>query len=298
IGWRMAAPVLRECPSDPIVRPGLHVHPDLPSSPVLSYQSRAAMQIRAAWRSSFVILRKTAERIAQRNHNGLATRTCKRHLQVSAVLNLARKFAVLIAHRMRHMTPQIRKRDVHVLPGNSRIAQVQELAGNQQIAAPGLRFNLQVNLKWVRAIEHLPGIDSRRPGPCGSGLQKAVEEDRDAAPGFLSLATQPRGRKSCLSDPQGRGRRLITRFRRRELLYALPQRNRFPAAFAPLFQVVSHFLPTPGRNRLIYKIDPLLRCKVLHGSPHVLSVPRPLPSSWGSLANTRCIRAQKCSKNT
>jgi len=57
---------------------------------------------------------------------------------------------MLIAHRMYHMTAQIGERDVHVFADDPGIAQIQQLAGDQEIVAAGFGFNLQVNLKWIR----------------------------------------------------------------------------------------------------------------------------------------------------
>ena len=56
---------------------------------------------------------------------------------------------------MDHLPAHIRKKYASI-PGNDfRIAQVQELAGNDDAAAARLGLNLHIDLKWVRAIEHL-----------------------------------------------------------------------------------------------------------------------------------------------
>src|SRR5215472_13624446 len=149
-------PVSPGNPSAPIVRPCPHAQPGWPSSLVHSYQSRAADHPERACRESLAIPRQVAKRVAKCNHDGLAVRACKRDLQVAAVFNLTKKLAVLVAKRMHHVTAQIRKSYAHILAGNSRITQVQELPGNHEIVAAGFGFDLQVNLKRVRAIEHLP----------------------------------------------------------------------------------------------------------------------------------------------
>src|SRR5437762_3655162 len=111
------------------------------------------------------------------------------------------------------MSPHVRKNDAGVATDNSRIGHVEKLAGDHDAVPTGLGFHLNVDLKWVRAIEHLPC-----PSTCGSSsfeyrLEKTVEENLDAAAGSLSLIRQLRSCKGCLGDSDRLLRRPITRFR-------------------------------------------------------------------------------------
>jgi hypothetical protein len=105
-----------------------------------------------------------AERIAHGNHDGLSRRALKRHLQVTAVLDFAGELSMLIADCMHNMAAHVGERNGYILSDHSRIAQIQQLAGDHEMSAAGLGLNLQVDLKWVRAVEHLSGAASRRAG--------------------------------------------------------------------------------------------------------------------------------------
>ena len=100
--------------------------------------------------------RQTAERIPKRNHDWRATGACEGHLQVSAVFNLSAKLAKLICDGIYDLSPHIGKSDAGILANDSRAAQVQELAGNHDAISAVLGLHLNINLKWVRAIKHLP----------------------------------------------------------------------------------------------------------------------------------------------
>src|SRR5439155_1751637 len=111
------------------------------------------------------------------------------------------------------MSPHVRKNDAGVATDNSRIGHVEKLAGDHDAVPTGLGFHLNVDLKWVRAIEHLP-----RPSTCGSSsfeyrLEQAVEENLDAAAGSRFSSTVFSDRYSKELDPQvlGRGRCSIAR---------------------------------------------------------------------------------------
>src|SRR5207249_12221553 len=124
------------------------------------------------------------------------------------------------------MSPHVRKNDAGVATDNSRIGHVEKLAGDHDAVPTGLGFQLNVDLKWVRAREHLPC-----PSTCGSSsfefrLEKTVEENLDAAAGSRSLIRQPRSCKGGLGASDRLLRRPITRFRARGLADSLPVRNR------------------------------------------------------------------------
>src|SRR5260370_1030332 len=145
----------------------------------------------------------------------------------------------------RDLSSHMGEDDVGVLANDSRTADVEELAGDHDLIAarPGLHLN--VDLKWVRSIEHLPCASTCRSSSFENRLQKTVEENFDTAARSLSLTRQPGPCKCCLGDSDGALRRLVIRFRSRRLPNSLPQRNRFGKEF--------------GNRRLRKRITSLLR---------------------------------------
>src|ERR1700720_318117 len=122
------------------------------------------------------ISRQTPECIPKRNHDWGATGACERHLQVSAVFNLSAELAKLICDRIYDLSPHVGKSDAGILSNDSRAAQVQELAGNHDEVSAVLGLHLNIDLKWVRAIKHLPRASARRSSSFEEWLQKTVEE--------------------------------------------------------------------------------------------------------------------------
>ena len=64
---------------------------------------------------SLLVPPQSAERIPERNHDGLCTGAGERHLQVSAIFNLSVKLAKLIGDRVHHMSPHVGKNDARAL---------------------------------------------------------------------------------------------------------------------------------------------------------------------------------------
>src|SRR5438477_8313590 len=146
-----------------------------------------------------VVPRQTTKRIPERNHDWPAAGVCEGHLQVSAVLNLSTKLAKLIGHGIHNFSAHVGKSDFRALVKDSRIAQVQELPGNHDAVPASRGLHLNINLKWVRAIKHLPCASACRSSSFESRLKKAVEEKFDAARS-LSLTRQPGFRKRGLGE--------------------------------------------------------------------------------------------------
>src|SRR6266513_2694430 len=204
-----------------------------------------------------VVRRQITKRIPERNHDWRADGVCERHLQVSAVLNLSTKLAKLIGHGIHDFSAHVGKSDARAFVKDSRIAQVQELPSNHDEVPASRRLHLNINLKWVRAIKHLPCASACRSSSFESRLKKAVEEKFDAARS-LSLTRQPGFRKRGLGESHGVLRRLVVRFRSRRFPNFLPQRNCLSTAFAALLEVALHQLLLVGFHSLIHEIDPPL----------------------------------------
>ena len=211
--------------------------------------------------------RPTTERIPERNHNWRATGACEGHLQVSAVFNLSAELAKLICDRIYDLSLHVGKSDAGILPNDSRAAQVQELAGNHDAISAVLGLHLNIDLKWVRAIKHLPRASAPRSSSFEKRLQKTVEENFDAAARSLFLTRQHGSYKRRLGDSDDVLGRLVIRFRSRRLANLLPQRNCFQTAFAAVLQVFVHQLFLAGAHGLIHEIDPLPCRKVFHLFP-------------------------------
>src|SRR5713101_8606106 len=211
--------------------------------------------------------RQTAERIPKRNHDWRATGACEGHLQVSAVFNLSTKLAKLICDRIYDLSAHVGKSDAGILANDSRTAQVQELAGNHDAISAVLGLDLNIDLKGVRAIKHLPRASARRSSSFEKRLEKTVEENFDAAFRTLLLTSQRGPRKRCLGKSDGVLGRLVICFRSRRLANSLPQRNCFHTAFTALLQVLLHQMFLAGAHGLIHEIDPLPCRKVFHLFP-------------------------------
>jgi len=158
---------------------------------------------------------QSTECIPERNHDGLASRACEGHLQVSAVLELSAELAKLIGDSVYDLTLHVRENDASVAPDDPWIAQVEELAGDHDAVPAGLGLQLNIDLKWVRAIKHLPCDSACRSSSFENRLQKTVEENFDAAACSLSLTRQIGSCKRCLGDSDGVLGRLVICFRSR-----------------------------------------------------------------------------------
>src|SRR6266446_807809 len=211
--------------------------------------------------------RHTTERIPERNHNWRATGACEGHLQVSAVFNLSAELAKLICDGIYDLSPHVGKSDAGILSNDSRTAQVQELASNHDAVSAVLRLHLNIDLKGVRAIKHLPRASACRSSSFEKWLQKTVEENFDTAARSLLLTRQRGSCKRCLGESDGVLGRLVIRFRSRRLANLLPQRNCFHTTFAALLQVLLHQMFLAGAYGLIHEIDPLPGRKVFHLFP-------------------------------
>src|SRR6266478_7512416 len=230
---------------------------------------------------SLPISRQTPERIPERNHDWRAAGACERHLQVSAVFNLSAELAKLICDGIYDLSSHVGKSDAGILANNSWTAQVQELAGNHDAISAVLGLHLNIDLKGVRAIKHLPRASACRSSTLEKRLQKTVEENFDAAFRSLLLTRQRGPCKRCLGKSDGVLGRLVICFRSRRLANFLPQRNCFHAALTVLLQVLLHQMFLPGAHGLIHEIDPLPGRKVFHlFPPKFLSASRALPRGW------------------
>src|SRR5712692_10250 len=198
------------------------------------------------------------KRFPERNHNRLAAGACERHLQVYAVINLSAKLSELIRNRVHHLPPHIGKKYASISRNDFGIAQVQKLAGDDDAAAARLCLDLNIDLKWIRAIEHLSCVGACRSSSFENGLQKTVEENFDPAVRSFSLARQRGSHKSCFGKSDDVLWRLVILFRSRRLPNSLPQRNRFHTAFAALLQMFLHQLFLVSGNDLVHEVDPLL----------------------------------------
>src|SRR6266849_1649568 len=67
---------------------------------------------------------QSTECIPERNHDGLASRACEGHLQVSAVLELSAELAKLIGDSVYDLTLHVRENDASVAPDDPWIAQL------------------------------------------------------------------------------------------------------------------------------------------------------------------------------
>src|SRR3981189_1359686 len=96
------------------------------------------------------------KRFPERNHDRLAAGPGKRHLQVAAVVNLSAKFTELIRDCMDYLPSHIGEKYAGVLGNDFWIAQIQKLARHDDAVAPRLCFQVDIDLKGICAIEHLP----------------------------------------------------------------------------------------------------------------------------------------------
>src|SRR6267142_6369264 len=165
------------------------------------------------------------KRIPERNHDGLAAGAGKRQLEVAAVFNLSAKFAELIRNGMDHVPSHVGEKYASVRRYDCGIAQIQELARHYNAVAARLYFQLDIDLKRIRAIEHLPCDGASRAGPFENGLQKTVEEDLDPAARSLSFTHQTASGERRFRKPDAIFRGLIIPFRSCRLTNFLPQRN-------------------------------------------------------------------------
>src|SRR5258708_4137732 len=140
---------------------------------------------------SLLVPGHTTERIPERNHDGSAAGACEGHLQVSAVFNLATELAKLVGGGIHFLSPHVGKNDAGVLTNDSRAAQVQELASDHDAVPTRRGLHLNIDLKWVGAIKHLPCASAHRSRSFESRLKKAVKQKFDAAAGALPLTRQP-----------------------------------------------------------------------------------------------------------
>src|SRR5436309_6576874 len=177
------------------------------------------------------------------------------------------ELAKLIGEGMHHVFLQIRENDAGVAPDDFGIAPVANLAGDHDAVLAWLGLDLDIDLKRVGAIKHLPGTRTCRSSSFENGLQKTVKENLDAAARSLSLICQSGSCKGRLGDSDRVLRRLVIRFRSRGLPYPFPQGNCLGTTLAALLQVLFHQLSFADVNGLIHKIDPILRRKMFHYLP-------------------------------
>src|SRR5882672_3304321 len=117
-----------------------------------------------------------AKGIPKRDQDGLIVRSRDHQLQVTAGFNRFAELPILICHRLNDAAAQVGKHDWNVAPHNLRARKIQQLSGDDDAPAAGLNFELQINLKRIRAIEHLSNSWTRGSGAVEHRLQKTIEQ--------------------------------------------------------------------------------------------------------------------------
>src|SRR6267143_231145 len=163
------------------------------------------------------------KRFPERDHNRRRAGTSKRQLQVAAVINLSAKFTEFVRNCMDHLPSHIGEKYASVWRNDFGIAQIQELARHDDAVAARLSFQVDIDLKGICAIEHLPCVGASRAGPFENGLQKTVEEDLDPAARSLSLTPQTGTGEHRFRKPDAVFRRKVVPFRGGGLTNLLPQ---------------------------------------------------------------------------
>src|SRR6202171_4201228 len=139
----------------------------------------------------------------------------KRKLQIASAFDLAAKLAILIRHRMDKIPAMIRKSNLYVAADNCRRADVQQLSSDHEAIAPRLRFDLDIDLVGISAVEHLPCSHSPEPPSRQQRLQKTVEQHLDETALLRLLRGSAGCRERRFGDSNSRRGRLIAGFPRR-----------------------------------------------------------------------------------
>src|SRR2546421_12478129 len=87
---------------------------------------------------------------------------------------------------MHHVSLQIRENDAGVAPDDFGIAYVGNLAGDHDAVPAWLGLDLDIDLKRVGAVKHLPGTRTCRSSFFKNGLQKSLKKNIDVDTTSLS----------------------------------------------------------------------------------------------------------------
>src|SRR5882762_6517225 len=150
------------------------------------------------------------KRFPERNHNRRRAGAGKRQLQVAAVINLSAKFTEFVRNCMDHLPSHIGEKYASVWRNDFGIAQIQQLARYHDAVAARLCFQVDIDLKGICPIEHLPCGGGSGSGPFENGLQKTVEQDLDPATRSLSLTFQTGACERRFYDPDTVLRRTVS----------------------------------------------------------------------------------------
>src|SRR6267143_1092413 len=190
---------------------GCHNHSNYPPL-VLSYRRANTRKFRCGARRSCLVTGQITQRISQRDHDGFFALAGKRKLQIASAFDFAAKLAILIRHRMDEIPAMIRERNLYVAADNPRRADVQQLSSDHEAIAPRLRFDLDIDLVGISAVEHLPCSHSAGPRSRHQRLQKTVEEHLDET----ALLRLLRGSAGCRERRFGDSNRRHGRLRSEE----------------------------------------------------------------------------------
>src|SRR5579864_8336799 len=152
-------------------------------------------------------------------------------LKVTGTLYLLAEFSVFVGRRSDNTTAQVGKHQRHMRSHDLRVAQVQQLSGNNDASTTTLGFDLQINLKGIRTVQHTSGTGAHRSNSLQSWLKETVKEDFDHT-GCLAHPCPWRSGERRLGDSNGFVRWLVARFCRCYPPDAMPAGNRSHAALA------------------------------------------------------------------
>src|ERR1700704_1841824 len=139
-----------------------------------------------------------AEGIPKRDYDGLIVRPRDHQLQVTVGFNSFAELPKLICHRLNDSATQVGKHNRHVAAHDLRVRKIQKLSGDHDAPAAGLNFELQINLKRIRAIEHLSHSCARRASALEHRVQKTIEQHFKQVAGSFQLLCQKRTAEGCL----------------------------------------------------------------------------------------------------
>src|SRR5579859_3827307 len=101
-----------------------------------------------------------SEGAAEENDEGFSTADKERKIQIAGVFDLSAKFAKLVRHRVDNAFSAIGERDLHVVSNDLRLANVQQLASDNEEIAFRMRFELEIDLIGLNPVKHLPDAHS------------------------------------------------------------------------------------------------------------------------------------------
>jgi len=116
-----------------------------------------------------------SEGAAEENDEWFSAANKEGKVQIAGVFDLSAKFAKFICHRVDSAFFAIGERDLHAPSSDLRLANVQQLASDDEEITFRMRFQLEIDLIGVNPVEHLPDAHSRRAHAWPGRLRKAVE---------------------------------------------------------------------------------------------------------------------------